>query len=534
MSDARDSLAGGAGSWLPRRRLPLAALGALVAVVLAAGAVWLASDGDSSPRAGAHASATGGRGARAGGAGAARVRRPTGRPVDVQVDPTPTGGVVPQDFLGLSFEVGDLPRVAGFANQGDLVALMRGLGPGVMRFGGVSADAQAAWTGPGQAPPAWATSTISASDFAGLARLAAATGWRVILTVGLGHFDPARAAAEVAAARAALGSSLMAVSIGNEPDSYARRALRGGGWGFALYRGQIQAYRSAIAAAAPGVTLAGPDASSGLVVLPWVHAAATSLPPGLLTDHYYPSSSCGYTPQVSDLLDPRTRAGESGLLGALTSIARVAHLPVRMDETNDISCRGEPGVSNSFASALWATDYTLRAISAGVVGVNFHDLIGETLAYSPVAASDRSALDAGQLQAKPKYYALLLVRRLLGDRLAGARVTGGGSGLTAWALMSPQGRMHVVLVNFDPPGSTPLLVRLKAPGRFAGGQILRLTGPQPAATGGVRLGGRRVAPDGAWSASSSLPRVYGRPGGLELSVPAASAALVTLPPVGGS
>ena len=41
-----------------------------------------------------------------------------------------------------------------------------------------------------------------------------------------------------------------------------------------------------------------------------------------------------------------------------------------MDETNDVSCEGEPGVSNAFASALWALDYTARAMTTGVAGVN--------------------------------------------------------------------------------------------------------------------------------------------------------------------
>lgn len=455
--------------------------------------------------------------------------RPHGRPVSVVVDLSPSAPQVPADFLGLSFEMGELPRIAGYAGHGDLAALMRSLGPGVMRFGGVSADAQVAWTSPGLALPGWAQIPITAADLTGVARLARASGWRVVLTLGLAHPDPQRAAREAAAAKAALGSRLAGLAIGNEPDAYARRHLRGAGWSFAAYRRDFARYRSAVAAAAPGVSLLGPDASSGVPGLSWVHAAA-SLRPALLTDHYYPSSSCGYRPVVSDLLDPRTRSAEQAILSALARIGRQTRVPLRLDETNNISCRGQPGVSDAFVSALWALDYVGRAIDAGLPGVNFHDLVGETLTYSPLAAKGPRALASGRLEAKPEFYALLLARRLLGDRPLGARVLGAGTGLTAAALLSRRGSLHLVLVNFQSRGSEPLLVRLRVPARFGPGAILRLTGPSAAATRGVRLGGRGVRADGSWAPQDPLPQVYDGHGALSLSLSASSAALVTLLP----
>jgi hypothetical protein len=62
--------------------------------------------------------------------------------------------------------------------------------------------------------------------------------------------------------------------------------------------------------------------------------------------------------------------------------------PLRIDETNNISGKGQPGVSNTFASALWAADYIARAMAAGVRGLDFHDLIDRPGAYSPLVASN--------------------------------------------------------------------------------------------------------------------------------------------------
>src|ERR1700694_5071705 len=67
-------------------------------------------------------------------------------PVSVSVDRTHPGAPVPRDFLGLSFELSSLAQIARYADGGDLVRLLRSLGSGVLRFGGVTADTRAAWT----------------------------------------------------------------------------------------------------------------------------------------------------------------------------------------------------------------------------------------------------------------------------------------------------------------------------------------------------------------------------------------------------
>ena len=540
-------------------------------------------------------------------------RRPTGTPVSVAVAARAAGPATPGDFLGLSFELRSLPLIAANAtdwghrpqsqsseassqnqsseapsqsrgsgapsqsqdseapaeNQGsrtspppaaggDLVALLRSLGPGVLRFGGVSADEQTAWiagrsSSGGAALPRWAGTAITAHDLEGIAALARAIGWRVLLTVNLGHYDPAAAAQEAAAARAALGPYLAGVELGNEPDRYVRKQLRAPGWGFAAYRPQAAAYRAAIATAAPGVPIAGPDPSSGVPGLAWLRAAAGTLRPDLLTDHYYPLSSCGARPTISELLSLSVRRAESAMLAAIAALARAAHAAApRVDETNSISCEGQPGVSNTFAAALWALDYTARALTAGVAGVNFHDLIAKPGAYSPLVAPNSVALAAGALRATPEWYALLAARQLPGAQPLPASVAGAAPGeLDASAFRAPDGRLRLVLVDYDPPGSPPLAVRLRVPraavgvGRrqgsvsrghsgdpsgYASGSVLRLTAPSPAATAGVTLGGRAVAPDGSWTPPAALPAVYARSGSLAVQMPPSSAAVVTLYP----
>jgi hypothetical protein len=340
------------------------------------------------------------------------------------------------------------------------------------------------------------------------------------LTVDLGHYEPAAAGQEAAAARALLGSRLAGIEIGNEPDRFALTGLRGAGWGFSTYRQEFEAYRAAIARAAPGVPIGGPDASSGERVLPWVRASA-NLRPALLTDHYYPLSSCGYTTQVSELLSPAVRLDESSMLNSLRAIERSSAIPLELDETNNISCKGQPGVSNTFASALWAADYIGRALATGIRHLDFHNLISWHGSYSPLVEAPNA------LHANPEWYALLLAGRLRGARPLSANVSGAPE-LSASAFRRANGSIQLLLVNFDPPGATPLVVRPEVGRRFSGATILRLTGPSPTATSGVKLGGREVSASGAWAPRLPLPAVYGNRGSLALAMPPSSAALVTL------
>ena len=215
------------------------------------------------------------------------------------------------------------------------------------------------------------------------------------------------------------------------------------------------------------------------------------------------------------------------MLRSLGAIQRTSAIPLQLDETNDISCKGQSGVSNSFASALWAADYIARAMTAGMRGLDFHDLLSRPGAYSPLVARTH------ELHANPEWYALLLAGRLQGSKPLHTSVRGDPN-LSAQAFLSTSGTVQLMLVNFDPTASAPLRVRLRVPGRFAAGTILRLTAPSPYVTSRVKLGGREVGPSGAWSAQLPLPSVYDKKRSLELAMPPSSAALVELKPATSS
>jgi hypothetical protein len=474
----------------------------------------------------------------AGGVGPGRTSTPsttsisTPIPVSVSVEAGHPGAPVPRDFLGLSFEVASLPQIASYAGDGDLVTLLRSLGVGVLRFGGVTADERVAWVDGTAGRPPWASEALDAGDLQELGALAGESGWHVLLTVGLGHYEPEAAAGEAAAAKAALGERLEAIEIGNEPDSYAVHGLRSQPWTPVQYNEQVTAYRGAIEAAAPGVALAGPDASGSSAFEKWAPVEAIDQRPVLLTGHHYPLG-CEErpAPTIERLLSPQIRQLERVSLRRFMKVAQASETPFRLDETNTVSCGGAPGVSDTFASALWAVSYLTDAMSTGVSGINLEGNPSNCEGYTPLCAPTPEDLATGALRAQPEWYALLLARALIGERPLHTIVSPADRpNVEATAFLAADGALHFVIVDDDPPGARDVAVHLHVGGGFHGATVLSLTAPSPAALSGVRLGGRAVAPDGLWSEPSRLPHAANRGGVITVDVAPSSAALLTVAP----
>jgi hypothetical protein len=455
-------------------------------------------------------------------------------PVSVSAVTSEPGPPVPRSFLGLSFEVAALPQIASYASEGDLVTMLRSLGVGVLRFGGVTADEQVGWVDEATPQPAWASRALEAGSLRGLGSLAAASGWGVLLTLGLGHFEPQAAAREAAAAKAALGSSLEAIEIGNEPDSYARHGLRAAPWTPEQYDEQVDSYRSAIEALAPGIPLAGPDTSGSSAYEKWGLSEAIYQRPALLTGHHYPLSCAQHpAPTIGMLLSPQTRELEERSLRRYLLVAQETEVPFRLDETNTVSCGGVSGISDTFASALWAVSYMTQAMSMGVAGINLQGNPTNCVGYTPVCAPDGEAAVTGELEAQPVWYALLLAKALVGERPLRTIVgPAHRPNVVASAFEAADGTTQFVLVDDDPPGARGTAMRLHVGSGFHGATVLSLTAPSPEALAGVELGGRAVAANGSWSQPPVLPHAANENGVITVDLAPSSAALVTVAPKG--
>lgn len=307
----------------------------------------------------------------------------------------------------------------------------------------------------------------------------------MVLGVNLKHADPVRAADEASYARRILGSALAAIEIGNEPDHY--------GIAEGAYLARFDRYARVVRAAVPGVRLAGPDAASG--DRPWLarfarHEAGRR-EISMITFHNYPESACdGGRPTIAELLSLGAVRSEGAAAAAVVAAGRRDGVPALIDETNSAVCWGYPGVSDVYASALWAVDYALLLARLGVDGVDFHARIAGCNPYSPFCAPPH----ASHLVARPEFYGL----RALEQVGAGAFLDVGDPSprtLRAYALRSGHGALTVLLDNLGRAATVVLRLPHGAAGPLRETVLATNSPAGLKATGDITLGGRRISAD---------------------------------------
>jgi hypothetical protein len=308
--------------------------------------------------------------------------------------------------------------------------------------------------------------------------------------------------------------------------------MRDGAWGVGEYLAEVDAYRRAIGALTRGVTIVGPDVSGSRAFVRWGLPVASAERPALLTGHHYPLGCHDATaPTIGQLLSPAVRRAESLSLDRFQSLAAQTGIPFRLDETGSVSCGGRPGVSDTYASALWALDFSVRAMTTGVSGVNFEGNVQHCNTYTPICARTSARLRDGVLSPQPEWYALLIARQLVGDRPLRVHVARAPGQVDVAALQARSGAVHLVVIDDAAPGrAAPARLRVGVGSRFTGARSLTLSAPALSAQSGVTLGGRTVLRDGSWTARRRAPVARAQRGVVTLTVAPGTATLVTLTP----
>jgi hypothetical protein len=449
----------------------------------------------------------------------------------LKVDRSRPGQAFALGAVGLSTEARELSTGHLSAGRNGLVRLMRLLGPSVLRIGGNSVDFSW-WTSSGEPPPAWATSTVTPADLSALHRLLAATRWKVLLGVDLGHFEPARVADEARYAQKILGVGLLGIEIGNEPDAYGGKkdSLRTPTYSAGEYLREAEAYHRALSTT---THVYGPALS---LKPPWLGLMGTAARMFTqLTQHYYPINTCPTTqplspqPTAVELLSPAIRQQEDAILHTLALAGSIAGRPTRIGETNSVACGGNMDASPGFAGALWSLDWILRAESSGVQGLNFHSSLGPCRSYreSPICASgNEEAANPGNVTAQPEYYGLLAARQLEGGRFVPTRLIAPNPlpNLTTWATITPRGTVKIAIDNLATTGLAQP-VSISIPGYAATEETLVASSTE--ASSNVALGATPVANNGKWRPKLRLLGTR-RARSIRVIVPPASAIVLTL------
>lgn len=183
--------------------------------------------------------------------------------------------------------------------------------------------------------------------------------------------NPDNALAMAAAADSSLGDQINAFEIGNEPDNFITVKQRPTGWNMSDYVQEWAPFARKLQQTVSSARHQGIEAAvfggggwrisdllnytiDGNTFLETFQSSIKGI-----SKHQYQTSNCNplNPPVLQNLLNHSSI--EHNVKYAVSGLSPMAlsTYSFRLGEFNSVSCQGSDGLSNSFASALWAIDY---------------------------------------------------------------------------------------------------------------------------------------------------------------------------------
>jgi hypothetical protein len=371
-------------------------------------------------------------------------------PVPASLPRDARASIVSRSPFGISIEYPLLEKAlgSGACPPPALVASLRELGSPSLRIGGDSQDLAG--------PTAAYRYAIPPSFWSTLGCLARESGVQVTVGLNFATSPLSDDLTTIAEAEQTIPTSQLSFSLGNEPDLYGIShifpdepgvtvpAFRPLPWTAQEYVSEWQQRRAMLGP----IRIEGPDLA-GIGWRATIGQALRSDPPDTMDVHAYPTSACA--PPLTTAARLLTEHASVGLVEKyawLLSVARAAHRPAIISESNSASCGGKPGVSNTPVAGVWAARYVVAALLAGFQQVRFHSAGGS---YDPLVFNAN-----GTVTIQPLGHALLFLHHwiALGSRIEpSSRVAG-----VLAVKISQGGHSSVILSSF---ASKPLVYEVQ-------------------------------------------------------------------------
>lgn len=373
-----------------------------------------------------------------------------------------------------------------------LRTLTAALGPAYIRVSGSWANTmyfQNDDNPPLATPPEGYTGVLTREQWRGVVDFANAVDAKLVVSFAInapvrdanGVWTPVQASPFMDYTRS-LGVDIYAAELFNEPNL----ASHAGGprdYNGAAFARDMAVFHQFAAEVAPDMKIVGPGDSPGLSAAEEYVSAEPRPAFNVFSYHFYPAVSQRCVPPDSPLMGVTpARAMTEDYLG-LTDRALAVHAPLRdrytpgapiwITETAGAACGGAPW-SATFLDTFRYLDQMGRLAKQGVDAI-FHNTL---------AASEYGLIDDKTHQPRPNYWAALLWRRLMDERVLDAGEQQPGFHVYAHCLRDRAGGVSLLAINF---GDEPAALTLATPAR-----LYALTSSELQSTD-VRLNGRRLA-----------------------------------------
>lgn len=433
--------------------------------------------------------------------------------VTVSVKTSSPGSLIPDDFIGLSFETRrvdcDSDGVAGYffdSTNAQAVALFRQVAVKSLRVGGGSVDSPQ-------------TPIPTPKDIDALFRFAKAADVKVIYSLRLKDGNAAQNASLAKYIWDNYQPYLDCFTIGNEPKEYS------------TFSRQWKIMADAIVKAVPEAKFCGPAAVSSMDggAQQIRNFAMDFGKTGLIkfvTAHDYPGGNAlrnatdgnsGRDQMLSGAWLEHYQDFYDQFVSAVTALG----LKYKYDEGSSFYKGGAKDASDTFAAALWSLDFMHWWAAHGCSGINFHN--NRWPMYNITICRDA----AGNYQTRPQGYGLKAFD--IGGHGRVVPVTASRTGMTAYGVLDST-NLYLTLINKEHGQyGRDAVVTVKGISIKAPVEIMNLKAPHNdvAATSGVTLGDATINNAGEWQGKWTL---FPPPGNSSLTIPvsAASAAIVKI------
>jgi len=423
---------------------------------------------------------------------------------------------IPSSMIGMNIELNKLCAIlrTDDANRDAYEQLYKNLGTGTLHIGGHSVD-DSLWIPDAQ--PACRRYTITRPVVQSLFAFARRIHWNVIWGLNFLADQPQMDADEAAYVNSVGRGVLLGFTVGNEPDLFPKNGLRPASWGYNNYLTQWNADRDAILTKVPSAHFFGPETASQTTWFPkFLQDEAPSNRLAAVSRHYYFYSGGNAKNShitVKDILS--LGASKQFALEARdwVSQANQYKVPVDISEMNTISNGGIRGVSDTFASALWASDILFQSVTLGINQIDFQQV--PDAAYALIN-------DQGAPQAI--YNGILFFRLAAASSVLVPSVLNSSANISSYVLRDQNNNdLRAVLIN---NASQTINVAFVPGSAYHTMTTLHMQAPSLTSTSGLTIGNTTLTSGKAFTLPA-LPHTKLNASQVILSVPANSASTFT-------
>ena len=437
--------------------------------------------------------------------------------IKITLYPGDTGKTIPSDFAGLSFEKNSLNQGVFSPHRDTLIRLFQTCGIKSLRVGGNSVDETTL-----SLDTTSTDTTFTRAELDNLFLFAQQASCKILMGLNLRDSNASLAATEASYVMQYQNSALFGFEVGNEPDLYHINHYRKSSYWDTNNESEYKHYYDSIKYYQPTAVFTGPACASKYKEFtePFRRAMDTII--SMLTQHYYGGDTNAVTvhERIDTLLSKEKLRRVSKEVDSLVKCADSSGIPFRMSECNSWDHGGKKGVSNAFASALWALDYMYKLADDGCAGVNFHG--GLDGWYTVFSKTDTI------YSARPIAYGILAFQIGSKGMFISSTVTNNNINLDSYSVVDTSKNIYTTIINKERDTLQNAVINLDVDAgnsNYLSAEYVQLSSDSLGDTKKVSLGGQVINSYGTCPAFNWLPLTVSSHT-TQIPVPAGSAVVV--------